>query len=159
MNAAATENLGSDEQPHLQNSSWSKYKPSNLAPSFFSRRSYLLSPWWRRNRKEDQLWEHNINRRLPNYSTLCRSEYIELSVRGKMWFHEQDWLVDRPILKLVMWNLYHFGCILLVLSHLGHLFTDIGRRTYSVILWKYYKFLFFVCPGIWSQRMKFYLAI
>ena len=141
-----------NHRPGSKKGWWSRYSPSNLFPALCSRRSYLFSLWWHRNRKEDLLWLHTNQKRLPSFITLCESELIELQVRGKRWFHKQGQLMEeRPYMMAILWELYSFMCFVAVASNLGHLITATGRRVYSVIFWKLYKFLFFVCPGIWTE--------
>jgi hypothetical protein len=127
-----------------------------LRTSVFSRRSYLFSNFWNRSRIEQRVWKRFRVDRMPTYLALCVAEYEELAVKGRIWIQTsgcsclgQEGLARWHDLLIHLWEVFS---LLLVLVLLGHIFTEVGRSAYKIMLRKYFLFFFCVCPGFWTDE-------
>jgi hypothetical protein len=126
-----------------------------------SKNSYLISTMFHRTNHENLLWKRRQKMSMPSYWTLCRLEIAEMD----NWCCSIVYTICCPCLAfLSCCNAYVYmssccgdgfhvpSCLrfLTVFFHLGHIFTDIGRRALFITIWKLYKFIT-ITLGIWTS--------
>jgi len=104
--------------------------------------SYITSVLAKRTDVENFNWKQRQKETMPSYWTLCRLEYQAMVKYG-----ENSCLCDvlfciQPIMKGVFMFAAVFG--------MGHIFTEIGRTAWYLVLWKYFKFVQ-TSLGIWTD--------
>ena len=117
------------------------------------RDSYVLSMIRSRTEKESQAWSRRKVRGLPPYLALCHLEIEELSRRDIDYSTDDEasgfcqccvsaakYLAMR-FRRKTLWVLAVMGLL--------HPFTEVGRRAYYVVFWKYFRFLG-LCFGVWT---------
>ena len=98
----------------------------------FSKRSFITSPLRARSDAESVAWKTRQSLGLPTYIQLCRLEYealLSTSTFLEQWLHIRFFLVALGV---------------------GHLLTEVGRRAWYVVVWKYLRFLL-LCFGYWTD--------
>jgi hypothetical protein len=106
--------------------------------------SYLLSALRERTEAENFNWKQRQKESMPSYFTLCRLEY-EAMMR---YVHTSCMFEVLCCCKPVMKG----PCLFLVLFGLGHLLTEIGRRAWYLVIWKFVHFLQ-AAVGIWTDEL------
>jgi len=103
-----------------------------------SGRNFIDSSIAERTNEENLKWKDQKVKRMPTFWSLSLKEYDELKQR----MCRGTWLTffETPM------------CTLLVLLGLGHFLTEVGRRAWWAILWKYARFLQ-VALGIWTDDL------
>ena len=96
-------------------------------------RSFLLAPLASRDDVEAIEWKEYSITSLPPYLTLCDLEAAEVSKAMGI----QDVNVQRALL------------VIFILGF-GHLATEVGRRAYYIVIWKFYRFIL-LCFGYWTD--------
>merc|ERR1711871_779549 len=127
--------------------------------------SFLQAPMRRRTDKENNALHELGLHHLPNYITLCKMEFNEMSM----------WIFERPTITIpgrqgtaatvitipslvdcaahlpsFVALLCKYLAILSCILGLGHLFTRVGRCAFHVVAWKYLRF-FLLCFGFWTD--------
>ena len=89
--------------------------------------------------EENELWQTTKKARMPSYYELLQMEVEELLLR-KSPNQNPNAL---SFISLSLW--------LICICGLGHAFTDVGRRAYTGIIYKYLNFTK-ACFGVWTEQ-------
>ena len=117
---------------------WSNADGFTINEELSTGRNYLKSTMANRTAKENRRWKSFNAEQMLRYGALCELEYAALlgslaNYCGVSYFSKAL-------------------CLILVAIGFGHIFTQVGRRAWYVVRWKYLRFLQVVF-GIWTDEM------
>ena len=112
---------------------------------FLSQTSFLLSTMEERSEKENRAWRLKQKHSMPTYWTLCRLERNEIHAALR------SCCIIKCLETIIMFLMKPF-ILLAVFFGLGHVLTKVGRTTWRIVAWKYYKFLG-LTVGIWTEDL------
>ena len=101
----------------------------------FDKRSFIMAPVNSRTDVETIQWRREGIKTLPSYLYLCKLELDEIC--------EKFGIVSKNF-KMLLYSVVILG--------FGHLLTEVGRRAYYIVLWKYARFIL-LCFGYWTDEV------
>ena len=117
-----------------------------------NKNSYVSTPLHTSNTQEDRKWLQRRREGLPSYFGLLALEQEEMYLAYNYVVHDlcccPHWKITAALIDLP------FVIITSVLAFVGagHLLSSVGRRVWTLMAWKYARFLL-LCCGFWTEEV------